>query len=423
MRGVTTPFRREDELEESLLPPPTWPPMAPPEDGRFGTASISPDGPVVAGSSGTWTLTYTAGRFGVDDGGAIRIALHTISDWGSPQLADPQAADYWRVSWTLPSPGRIVASFDGDLGVRPWKRVVTLRVRDQAMRPGDQVTVTIGDRRRGSPGAQAQTFAGRMRFQVLLDAYGTGIFVPVAAPALEIVAGPADHLRVHAPSDAVVGESAVVTASVLDRWGNVLRHWQETRQLAEPGVQTVWVEDRESGLRGESNPIRVRVGRSPYPNPLPLGEGIASPPPRGGLPEGEGTGYKVFWGDLHAQTEETIGSGTLDEYFSFARDSAAVDFVGHQGNDFQITAPVWRQIMAKTQRYDAANAFVTFAGYEWSGNTPGGGDHNVHFRGGAGQRYDLHRSGHWQVADQSDAASDRFPAAGMLIYASTLTNR
>src|SRR5689334_21765088 len=124
IRGVTIPLHEEDELEESLLPPPTWPPMALPEDDRFGTATISPVGTVVAGSSGTWTLTYAASRFGVDDGGAIRIALYTISDWGSPQLSDPRAPDYWSVTWTLPAPGRIVASFDGDLGVRPWKRVV-----------------------------------------------------------------------------------------------------------------------------------------------------------------------------------------------------------------------------------------------------------------------------------------------------------
>ena len=36
------------------------------------------------------------------------------------------------------------------------------------------------------------------------------------------------------------------------------------------------------------------------------------------------------------------------------------------------------------------------------GNTPGGGDHNVHFKGGPGQSYDLHRSGHWQIPDTSD---------------------
>ena len=44
-----------------------------------------------------------------------------------------------------------------------------------------------------------------------------------------------------------------------------------------------------------------------------------------------------FWGDLHGQSEETIGTNTAEAYFSFARDYAFVDATGHQGNDFQIT--------------------------------------------------------------------------------------
>jgi len=332
--------------EGSLLPPATWPPAAPPGDGRYGRATITPDAPVVAGMSGTWTLTYTAGKYGIDDGGAVRIALHTISDWGSPQLAEPAAPDYWAVSWTAPAPCRIEARFDGDLGIRPWKRVLQLRVRDQAVRPGDAIRIVAGDRRGGSPGARAQTFAGTMRCYVLLDAYGTGIFEPVGAPlALAIVPGPPDHLRVHAPSDVAAGEPFDVTVAVRDRWGNVARSWREARHFDEAGVQSVFVTDTASGLRGESNPVRVAplAGR---------GEPLCASPRLRVSASSQGSegasAHRVFWGDLHAQTEETIGSGTLDEYFSFARDCAAIDFVGHQGNDFQITDPVLRANMAKT---------------------------------------------------------------------------
>ncbi|MGH2366977.1 MAG: DUF3604 domain-containing protein, partial [Chloroflexota bacterium] len=307
----------------------------------------------------------------------------------APQLADPAAPDYCSVAWTTPGPCHIEASYDPELGVRPWKRVLQLRVRDAAVRPGDRLTVTIGDRIGGSPGARAQTFAGRMRFQVLLDAFGTGVYVPVGEPVvLDVVAGPPDHLRVHAPSDVAVGEPFEVTVVARDRWGNVVSSRREPARLDRPGVHRLPIEDSATGPRWTSNPIRCHAA-------------------------GERPAYRVFWGDLHAQTEETIGSGTLDEYFTFARECAAIDFVGHQGNDFQITEAVWRQIMGKTQAYDAANRFVTFAGYEWSGNTPGGGDHNVHFRGGAGQAYDLHRSSHWQVPDRSDEHTDRYPVSAL----------
>jgi hypothetical protein len=370
-------------LGSGLLPSPVWPPTAPLADGRLGRATVTPQEPVVAGAFGSWTVTYTAGRFGIDDGGALRLALHQTSDLGAPQLADPAAPNYCSIAWSTPAPCHLQARYEGELGVRPWKRTLALRVRDQAIRPGDTVTIVLGDRSGGSPGMQGQTYAGPLMLHVLVDAYGTGIFLPVGAPlAVPVVAGKADRLRIHAPSDAVVGAPFRITVVGIDAWGNVVFHRRQQQVLGEAGVRTIVVED--GGLRGESNPIRVR-------------------------PRDEESEWRIAWGDLHAQSEETVGSGTLDQYFSHARDCAAVDFVGHQGNDFQVTRPVWDAIMAKTQEYDAANDFITFAGYEWSGNTPGGGDHNVHFKGGPDQRYDLHRSGHWQIYDRSDAETDRFP--------------
>src|SRR5919202_2275637 len=241
-----------------LLPSPVWPPTAPPPDGRLGTATIDPAEPVVAGEFGTWTLTYTAGRFGIDDAGALRLVFHTTSDLGAPQFDDPSAPDYCRIVCSSPAPTWIEARYDGELGVRPWKRTIQLRVRDQAVRPGDTIAITLGDRSGGSPGARGQTYAGPMRFHFLVDAYGTGIFLPVSAPLeVPVVAGRPHHLRVHAPSDAIAGEPFDVTVAVRDHWGNVVRHWRQQARLDESGVQTVWVEDQESELRGESNPVRV----------------------------------------------------------------------------------------------------------------------------------------------------------------------
>lgn len=367
----------------SLLPPATWPPSSPPTDGRFGTATVSPSGPVIAGELATFTITYTGGWHGIDDGGAIRIAYHTISDCGVPQTTDPASRDYCSVTWAAPAPFRLDYRYDGEYGVRPWKKGILMRVRDASVNEGDTVTITLGDQAHGSPGWRTQTYAGVMRFQVLVDAYATGVWLPVMEPLeIPVVAGPAHHMRAHVPSDVVIGEPFPVTIAIRDKWGNVVAHRQELRRLDTPGVHYLTVDDAVTGLSTESNPVLCH----------------ATTPAR-----------RICWGDFHAQTEETTGSGTLDEYFTHARDCAAIDFVGHQGNDFQVTEAVWQAIMRKTQQYDAANRFITFAGYEWSGNTPGGGDHNVHFLGGEGQDFDLHRSSHALVQDMSDVATDRFP--------------
>ena len=49
---------------------------------------------------------------------------------------------------------------------------------------------------------------------------------------------------------------------------------------------------------------------------------------------------RLYWADFHAQSGETIGTNAAEDYFTFARDTAFIDIVGHQGNDFQITGRV-----------------------------------------------------------------------------------
>ena len=144
------------------------------------------------------------------------------------------------------------------------------------------------------------------------------------------------------------------------------------------GLHTIFVED-DNRRQAVSNPIRVQQERPKL---------------------------KLFWGDFHGQTKQTVGTGTIDEYFSFARDVAAMDFGGWQGNDFQVTKELWREVCEKTKSFNEPGRFVVFLGYEWSGLTPAGGDHNIYFLGDEG---DLHRSNHWLIDDRSDEATDRYP--------------
>ena len=374
---------------------------------RFGLARLTPSAPAVAGSVGTWTLTYQVGAHGIDDGGAFRVALHTTSDWSSLQFDDPAAPDYAAVTVETTHGARLEARFDPDLGVRPWKKILQLRVRDAALWPGDTITITFGNRHGSSPGTRAQTFAGPMTFRCLVDAFGTGVYELVPeSPILPMIGGPAATLHVLGPSDVTADEPFGVVVRANDAWGNVAAGYGGTVRLTlpagdtleyqfgasdrgvhrfeglvldEPGVHAIGASDAEHGLDSQPHPLRCH----------------AETPSR-----------RVHWGDPHGQTEETVGIGTLDDYFTYARDAAALDFVGHQGNDFQITAGIWQAIREKVAAYHEPGRFVSFLGYEWSGNTPGGGDHNVHF---LHDDAPLHRSSHWQVPDRSDEATDRHP--------------
>ena len=87
-----------------------------------------------------------------------------------------------------------------------------------------------------------------------------------------------------------------------------------------------------------------------------------------------------YWGDLHGQSGETIGMGSAEAYFRYARDAAFIDMVGHQGNDFQITDAFWKKLNGLTAEFDKPGKFVCLPGYEWSGNTGMGGDRNIFYR-------------------------------------------
>jgi len=49
-------------------------------DGSLGAARLSPSRPVVAGSFCAFTLTYTAGRVGIDDQGRLTVAFRDVCD-------------------------------------------------------------------------------------------------------------------------------------------------------------------------------------------------------------------------------------------------------------------------------------------------------------------------------------------------------
>ena len=52
----------------------------------LGTAVIDQTGEFEAGSYQSFTLTYKAGRFGIDDSGSIRIVFRFATDQTNPQL-------------------------------------------------------------------------------------------------------------------------------------------------------------------------------------------------------------------------------------------------------------------------------------------------------------------------------------------------
>jgi hypothetical protein len=106
---------------------------------------------------------------------------------------------------------------------------------------------------------------------------------------------------------------------------------------------------------------------------------------------------------MHGQSGETVGINRAEHYFDFARNLSFLDATSHQGNDFQINSAFWSELNRITARYDEPGRFVALPGYEWSGNTAVGGDHNVFFRN---EGRPIRRSSHALLSDRDDLATD-----------------
>jgi len=346
---------------------------------HMGAIRLVSPGPFVAGSHVELVLVYTAGTFGIDDTGMVKVSWRTTSDFAKPQFDQPQAANFTTVE---ASNGAKLEMWFDRLNIRPYANTLLIRVGRGYLRAGDTLTIRLGDRRHGSPGLRLQTNAeNNVELRTAVDAFATYEFceLPVQ-PAFDLIPGPAARWKAIVPSLAVAGEPFRLAIVAEDVWGNPTADAEggleltSSRPLAGlPGRIVVEKGDGprviENLIAGEPGDIDLTVtaagGVLARANPLRI---VAAAP------------LKRYWADLHGQSGETIGMGMAEEYFRYARDKAFVDMVGHQGNDFQITDAFWQRLNALTARFDVPGKFVCLPGYEWSGNTGMGGDRNVFFR-------------------------------------------
>jgi Protein of unknown function (DUF3604) len=346
---------------------------------HMGSIKLMPAGPFVAGSHAELVLVYTAGTFGIDDTGMVKVSWRTTSDFSKPQFDKPTAANFTTVE---ASNGAKLEVWYDRLNIRPYANTLLIRVGRGYLRAGDTLTVRLGDRRQGSPGLRLQTNVEKnVELRTAVDAFATYEFCELPAqPAFDLIAGPAVRWKAIVPSLALVGEPFRLAIVAEDMWGNPTEDAAGTLALASSrplaGLpQTVTIRKGEGPLV-----IENLVANQPGDVDLTLGaEGglLARANP---LRVAASAPLRRYWADLHGQSGETIGMGTAEDYFRYARDKAFIDMVGHQGNDFQITDAFWEKLNALTAQFDRPGKFVCLPGYEWSGNTGMGGDRNVFFR-------------------------------------------
>lgn len=378
----------------------------------MGSAKLEPSGPVEAGSYQSFTLVYTAGVFGLDDTGSIKIGFRFATDFGPVQFDDPAAPGYTTIEAS--NGAKLEYRWEFKRNIRPWSRSLYIGVMKHFLAPGDTITIRFGDRRQGSPGIRMQTFCeDEFEFRVFTDVIATYDYVPLPeSPKIAIVPGPGVEWLAIAPTLVPAGRPFRLHIKANDAWGNpsdkmsdrLVLSFEGTRicelpaqvscppgqfattikglTLPEAGESVIVVKDHNGNLLCRSNPIRA-------------------------IADSSGETLLHYWGDTHGQSNETLGTNSAHAYFLFGRDRAFLDVMGHQGNDFQITGSFWKSLNRLTAELDRPGDFVCIPGYEWSANTAVGGDRNVHYRH---EGETIHRSSHAQIADATDMVDEESDA-------------
>jgi Protein of unknown function (DUF3604) len=346
---------------------------------QMGSIRLLTPGPLVAGSYAELVLVYTAGIFGIDDTGMVKVSWRTTSDFSKPQFTKPEAANFTTVEAS--NGAKLEVWFDR-LNIRPYANTLLIRIGRGYLRAGDTLTIRFGDRRKGSPGLRLQTnVENKVELRTSVDVFATYEFCELPEqPAFDLVAGPATKWKAILPSLAVAGEPFRVAIVAEDVWGNPTEDAAGTFRL-ESSMPVGGLPERVTIKKGDG-PRVIENLVAPKAGDLDLkvtadGHVLAQANP---LRVVTVTPIRRYWADLHGQSGETIGMGTAEEYFRYARDKAFIDMVGHQGNDFQITDGFWKELNELTAQFDQPGKFVCLPGYEWSGNTGMGGDRNVFFR-------------------------------------------
>ena len=118
------------------------------------------------------------------------------------------------------------------------------------------------------------------------------------------------------------------------------------------------------------------IGEKPAGAPGPeLADGDDSNPNLGPLDEyGYCTvldDYNVYYGHLHNHSNVSDGTGTPNDAYNYAKNTAGLDFFSLSDHAYLINSTEWETIKNTAESYNEDGVFTSFWGFEWSHSTQG----------------------------------------------------
>ncbi len=330
-----------------------------------GRAWIEAGGAVRAKERGRWRIEYEAGPLGIADGGAVFLQVSPFWGWSTPQVEDEGEAGFTRV--TTAADGVALEPLTLD------RQLLGITIRGRALRPGERLSIDYGA---GPQGARADDHAEACsRFWIAVDGDGDGVRkVLVDSPCVRVLPGPPARLVVHVPSVARPGETLRATLAVLDSGANLVSEVSGRLELAWEGVEAPPSTASEltagDGGRKQLSLVAPPPGLHHLKASLAIGERRLEA--ESNPLEVSDHAPRILWADLHGHSADSDGTGTPDDYFTYARDVAGLDVAAltdhdHWGLLLADEHPaLWAENVAAARRADRPGRFLALPGFEWT---------------------------------------------------------
>lgn len=322
-------------------------------------------------------FSFEVGEHGIDEGGLLFIMPEPFWSWSEAQVTNPDAFGY-----------TTAIARRGGVELVPGSLGASFQVEGRALESGERIDIVVGA---GPSGMRVDEFAEHgAEILIAVDADGDGSRRWLAESVqLDIVARAGVRILAFGPAEVAPGDPIEVSVAIVDAHGN------RARWPVDPGDESS-LEKGSFAIESIDGPTLAALGlastvtsRSLPGDPhrirfsAPNREGTIrlSIHGRGTLEGFETTvnpivvrrsPLRLVWGDLHGHSRRSDGTGTPDDYFSYARDVARLDVIALTDHDHWGVRPLdenprlAESILQSALRFHEPGRFVTIPGYEWT---------------------------------------------------------
>ncbi|MEM9381561.1 MAG: DUF3604 domain-containing protein [Planctomycetota bacterium] len=359
-------------------------------DGRGVVRLVEAPERVRARGVGRWVLELVVDEAGIAESGVITFLPDPFWGWSTPQTLRADLPGYTATRVTRGGVEPEGVTLRGSTLGGAEGGLLALEVTGGPLRGGDVVRIDYGA---GEAGARADRYAGReARLWVGVDGDGDGVRGMIAdSPSVEVAPRAPERAVLLGPSIARPGATARYHVSALDGWANAAPEMDGVPWRCDVSVEAFVrrpgapAPEREALAITPEQPALDERGFATFDVVLPQEIGAVVrlaadlPLPGGGVASALSNPLLVdpdeppiLWADLHGHTGRSDGTGSVRDYFTYARDTARLDVLAltdhdHFGSRFLDATPTWwDEMLDVTESFHAPGRFVTVFGFEWT---------------------------------------------------------